>query len=231
MAAKVKPRRVYNVTLRQDQAQLTRTRILDAARRMLTRGSYSRVTIEEIAREARVAHQTVYSIFGTKLGLAQAMVDAGWPHIGEALKLKDEARKSNKPEAWIRTMASLHRRIFEPCADLDRFIRESGDPTLLARARQNERGRYERVRDLAPILERSGRLRPSLSVDEALAVAWTMFGPEYYAQLVLERCWTPERYEAWVSEALIDLILVPPLSDLRAVPVNRRKVGREHSRG
>lgn len=230
MPTKVKPRRPYNATLRQELAQFTRNRILNAARRMLTNGSYSRVTIEEIAREAGVAHQTVYAIFRTKLGLAQAMVDAGWPHIDEALKLVNIARASSEPEAWIRTMASLHRRIFEPCADLDRFIRESGDSDLLARARQNERRRYDRVRELATILEDSGRLRSSLSVDEAVAVAWTMFGPDYYAQLVLERGWTPERYEHWIGEALINLILVPPRRDRRAVGSIRRRVRGEHSR-
>lgn len=222
MAPKVKPRRSYNPTLRQEQAQLTRSRILDAARRLLLNGSYSQVTIEDIAREAKVAHQTVYAIFGTKLGLAQAMVDAGWPHIDEALKLMDVARASTEPGAWIRTMASLHRRIFEPCADLDRFIRESGDPDLLARARQNEQRRLDRVRELIPILERSGRLRPSISVDEAVAVAWTMFGPDYYVQLVFERGWSPDRYEEWITNALTDLILVPHGRDARSLP------GRKH---
>jgi AcrR family transcriptional regulator len=209
MATKVKPRRTYNVSLRQEQAQATRQRVLAAARRLLVRGAYSQVTIEEIAREAGVAHQTVYAIFGTKLGLAQAMIDAGWPHIDQALKLVHGARASTDPEAWIRTMAALHRRIFEPCADLARFVRESGEPDLLARARQHERGRYERVWELAPILESCGRLRPNISADEAIAVAWTMFGPDYYAQLVLDRGWTPDRYEEWVSQALIDLILTP----------------------
>ncbi|HEY8701046.1 MAG TPA: hypothetical protein VIM08_08805 [Arthrobacter sp.] len=60
------------------------------------------------------------------------------------------------------------------------------------------------------MLERSGRLRPSLSADEAAAVAWTMLGPDYYAQLVFERGWTPDRYEEWVAQALIELFLTPP---------------------
>ncbi len=218
MGPKVKRRtRSYKGTLRRELAQVTRNRILDAARRLLPNGSYTRVTIEDVALEAGVAHQTVYAIFGTKLGLAQAMVDAGWPHIENALKLMDVARTSSEPEVWIRTLAALHRRIFEPCADLDRFIRESGDPDLLVRSRQNEQRRLERVREMAVILERSGRLRPSISVDEAVTVAWSMFGPDYYVQLVLERGWTPDRYEEWVSDALIDLILVPPKRGRQAV--------------
>ncbi len=187
---------------------MTRQRILEAARRLLVSGSYSRVTMEEIARDAGVAYQTVYSIFGAKLRLAQAMVEAGWPHIEEALRLVEEARASGDPEVWLRTMARVSRRIFEPCADLARFMRESGDPDLLARYRETERGRYERLRELGPVLERSGRLRPTLSGAEALGVAWAMTGPDYYVQLAFERGWSPDRYEAWLGEALVDLILV-----------------------
>jgi AcrR family transcriptional regulator len=209
MATKVKPRRTYDASLRREQAEMTRQRILEAARRVLVKGSYSRVTMREIAREAGVAHQTISVVFGTKLRLAQAMVDAGWPHVDEALKLVEEARAMRDPEVWLRTMASLQRRIFEPCADLIRFMRESGDPDLLTRYRQIERGRHERLRELGPVLERSGRLRPLLSANEAVAIAWTMLGPDYYVQLVFERDWSPDRYEEWVGQALADLVLIP----------------------
>jgi len=202
-------RRPYSGGLRQEQAQMTRQRILEAARRLLVRGSYSSVTMEEIAREAGVAHQTLYAVFGTKLRLAQAVVDAGWPHVPELLELVDDAKGLTEPEVWLRTMAALHRRIFEPCADLIRFMRESGDPDLFAYHLRIERGRYENLKGLGAVLERNGRLRPSLSADEAVAVAWTMLGPDYYVQLVFERGWTPDRYEEWVAQALADLFLTP----------------------
>src|ERR1700704_962449 len=112
MAASVKRRRTYSTTLRREQAQMTRQRILEAARRLLISGSYSRVTMEEIAREARVAYQTVFSIFGSKLRLAQAMVETGWPHIEEALRLIEGARASGDAEVWLRTMATGAPRIF-----------------------------------------------------------------------------------------------------------------------
>jgi AcrR family transcriptional regulator len=201
--------RPYNASLRREQAEMTRQRILEAARRLLVSGSYGRVTMEEIAREAGVAQQTLYAVFGTKLRLAQAMVDTGFPHVAETLKLVQEAKGLRDPEAWLRTMAALHRRIFEPCADLIRFTRESGNPDLFAHHQQVERGRYENLRPLGAVLERSGRLRPSLSADEAVDVAWTMLGPDYYVQLVFERGWTPDRYQEWVAQALIDLFLIP----------------------
>src|ERR1700694_5655211 len=141
MAQTVKARRTYNGALRKEQAQVTRGRILDAARRLLRSGTYSSVTMEDIAREAGVAYQTVYAIFGTKLRLAQGLIEIGFPHVADALKLFDELGPSDDPELWLRTGAHVNRLIYELCADLLRFIRESGDPGLLARYRDREEQR------------------------------------------------------------------------------------------
>jgi AcrR family transcriptional regulator len=200
-------RRAYSGGLRREQAEQTRQRILTAARALLTNGTYSSVTMEDIAREAGVAPQTLYAVFGNKLRLAEAVVDAGWPHIPPLIAQMEEAAGLRDPEEWIRTMARLHRLVFEPCADLIRFTGISGDPTLIARYDRIQQGRYERIRALAPILERSARRRPDLSAEEAVAVAWTMLGPDHYGQLVFDRGWTPDRYEEWVGQALVDLIL------------------------
>ncbi len=54
------------------------------------------------------SYQTVYSIFVTKVRLAQAMLQAGWPHVDKALKLVEDARASGDPEAWLRTMATAN---------------------------------------------------------------------------------------------------------------------------
>jgi AcrR family transcriptional regulator len=210
MAKAVKDKRPYNATLRQEQAQLTRGRILDAARRLLLGGHYSGVTMDDIAKEAGVAYQTVYSVFGNKLRLAQAIIEAGWPHVDEALKLIPQARESADPEVWLRTAAQVSRRINEPCADLVRFMRESGDPDLLARYRWNEEQRFEQLGEVADRLELSGRLQPDTSRSEALAVLWAMTGTDWYGQLVFQRSWTPARYEEWLGRALTRVLLNQP---------------------
>src|SRR5439155_24426059 len=133
MAGTVKERRSYNSALRQEQARLTRQRIVEAGRRLLAKGTYSAVTMEEIAVEAGVSYQTVYAVFGNKLRVAQAIIDDGWPHIAEALKLIEEARQSDDPEVWLRVASRVVRRVLEVCADLPRFMRATGAQYLLAR--------------------------------------------------------------------------------------------------
>ena len=209
MAGDVKQKRSYTAGLRQEQAEMTRRRILEAARRLLAAGGYSTVTMDDIAKEAGVAYQTVYAVFGTKLRLAEAMIEAGWPHIDEALKLVEQVRESADAKVWLRTAARIARQINEPCGDLARVMRESGDPVLLARYRTVEDERFSQLREVADMLERSGRLRSTITSSEALEVLWAMTGADWYSQLVFQRTWSPARYEEWLGEALISLLLEP----------------------
>jgi len=211
MIKTVKGRRPYNGALRKEQAQMTRGRILDAARRLLTSGTYSSVTMQDIAREAGVAYQTVYGIFGTKLRLAQALIEVGFPHVAEALKLFEPTRETADPEVWFRTGARVNRLIYELCADLLRFMRESGDPGLLTRYREREEQRLVGMTQagLVPMLENSGRLRPGISATDAVAVIWSWSGPDHYIDLVFERGWTASRYEQWLGDSMINTLLQP----------------------
>ena len=211
MVKAVKTHRTYNGMLRQEQAQMTRGRILDAARRLLMNGTYSSVTMEDIAGEARVSYQTVYAIFGTKLRLAQVLIDTGFPHVAEALKLFDELDPTSDPEPALRTAARVSRLIYELCADLLRFMRESGDPGLLTRYREREEQRLSGMIQygVSAQLESSGRLRAGISASEAMAVIWALCGPDQYIQLVFDRGWTPSRYEQWLGDTLINSLLQP----------------------
>lgn len=207
MRSAVKPKRTYDATLRREQAAQTRQRILDAARALLRTGAYSSVTMEEVAARAGVSYQTVYAAFGNKLRLAQAIIDAGWPHIGPALQLLEKGRRSEDPRIWLETAAAVSRRILEVCADLPRFMRESGDDTLRAHYQRVEEQRYRELAGVRDRLVASGRLRQDLSPEEAHALLWAFTGSDWYCLLVFERGWTPARYEEWLARSLQDLLL------------------------
>jgi AcrR family transcriptional regulator len=206
-AVKGQRKRTYSTRLRDEQAQLTRQRILEAARRVLVGSGYGQVTMQDLAREAGVAYQTVYSQFGNKVQLAQELCTVGFPHVGDTVALLDKARDANDPEAWLRMMGTFARQMYEPCADLHRFMRESGDPELLRRYKEVEASRLNRLAALGPQLERSGRLRPGLSGTDAVQLVWAMSDSETYAKLVLDQGWTPERFERWLGATLADLVL------------------------
>jgi AcrR family transcriptional regulator len=163
----------------------------------------------DIAKEAGVAYQTVYGIFGTKVHLAEALIQVGFSHVPPAMKLFESLRDLSEPEQAFRTAAHATRLILEPCADLVRFIRESGDPGLLAGYHAREQTRYTAIvkSGLIEKLRKSGRLRANLKPSEAVAAIWAMSGADLYNQLVFERGWTADRYEQWLADTLMAIVL------------------------
>ena len=68
--------RPYNLGRRQESAEQTRTRIVEAARELLMASDgFSGFTMEAVARQAGVARMTVYYQFESKVGLLEAVSD------------------------------------------------------------------------------------------------------------------------------------------------------------
>src|SRR3984893_15457842 len=141
MGKSVQGKRNYSSGLRQEQAQITKSRILDAASRLFVKSGYSSVTVEDIAREAGVAHQTVYAVFRTKLAVAQTIIWSSF-QTESIDELMAQARESGDLEVHIRTGAQIARRLNERFAAIVRFMRESGDPALLAEYQKIEGLRF-----------------------------------------------------------------------------------------
>jgi AcrR family transcriptional regulator len=203
-------KRSYNTGLRQQQAQMTKNRILDAASRLFVTSGYSSVTVEDIALEAGVAHQTVYAVFRTKLAVAQTIIWSSFQTEG-INELMAQALESGEPEVRIRIGANMARRLNERFAAIVRFMRESGDPALLAEYEKIEGLRFDQIRaQMSSVLTTSGRLRAGISPADAVSSIWAMTGTDLYNQLVSGRRWTPARYEEWLRDALINMLLEPP---------------------
>ena len=71
--------------------------IINTARKLFTQYGYTRVSMEEIAKEANVTKKTIYSYFKDKSALFQYFIDE------ELLKIKKEIKKRNwKTIKWIK---------------------------------------------------------------------------------------------------------------------------------
>lgn len=212
MVKSVQRKRNYSTGLRQEQAQITKSRILDAASRLFVKSGYSSVTVEDIAREAGVAHQTVYAVFRTKLAVAQTIIWSSFQTEGID-ELMAQARESGDLEVHIRTGAQITRRLNVRFAAIVRFMRESGDPALLAEYQKIEGLRFDQIRaQMSSLLKTSGRLRPGISPADAVSSIWAMTGTDLYNQLVSGRRWTPARYEEWLRDAIVNMLLEPPIT-------------------
>ena len=67
--------------------------------------------------------------------------------------------------------------------------------------------RLQGMRILAQALADRGALREELSTTEAADVLWLFNDPTVYQHLVLERHWTEERYQLWLTDALASLLI------------------------
>jgi len=210
MVKSVQHKRTYKPGLRQELAQITKNRILDAASRLFVKSGYSSVTVEDIALEAGVAQQTVYAVFRTKLAIAQTIIWSSFQTEGID-ELMAQGRDSGDVEVHIRTGAHIARLLNVRFAAIVRFMRESGDPALLAEYQKIEALRFDQIRaQMSLQLSASGRLRSGISPADAVSSIWAMTGTDLYNQLVSARRWTPARYEEWLRDALINMLLEPP---------------------
>jgi TetR/AcrR family transcriptional regulator, regulator of cefoperazone and chloramphenicol sensitivity len=202
-AAKVAEKRVYDSPARQRQADDTRRRIADAARRLLEETGYAGMTIPAVAKAAGVAVPTVYAIFGSKKGIVSELLDAA--RFGEAYQaLLTEARKVTDPMALLRFPPRFARKIYEAEIPVENLLSGAGmvAPELAAVEDERNCQRYDSQLMVIDALDRAELLREGLSKDAARAVLWTMTSREVFRMLVRERGWTGDEYEAWLHETL-----------------------------
>ena len=65
----------YNQRLRAESAAETRQRILDAVAERMRTAPTEPVSIDQVARLAKVARSTIYVVFGSRVGLFEAFAE------------------------------------------------------------------------------------------------------------------------------------------------------------
>src|SRR5919106_1260148 len=184
-------KRSYRSPRRQAQAQRTRERIVDAARRLWVERGFASTTMEAIAAEAQVAVQTVYAACGSKGGILTGMLNQLETQAGGGTLMAD-LRSAPRPAAQLRLVAAFNRRLFEAGADIVAIALGSTavDPEVQAWSAEGDRRRRDGQRRLVSGWHAAGALRPDLRRSEAADVLYTLTGPEVYLLLVRKLGWT-----------------------------------------
>ena len=218
--------RPYQSLVRRRQAEDTRRRIVEACRHLLQNEGYAGMTIEGIAQRAEVSAQSVYAIFKSKTGILIALLDQSTfgPNYEVAARM---ARGAKDPEARLRLSAAVARQIRGAQSEAFDLLRGAGvvAPELAKLARQRERLRYEKEEDVIILLRDSGSLRPGLNYRTARDIFWMLTGGDVYRMLVSDRRWSPQQYEDWLADTLVQSLLDHPKRkpDSKAQVVRRRK--------
>jgi AcrR family transcriptional regulator len=209
----VKPRR-YDSSRRKLAAAQTRSSILTAARELFISHGYGTTTVAAIAERAGVAQDTVYAAVGTKPAIFRLLIESALSGRDEpvpgaqreyAVKMRAAPDVRSKLAIYAAAVTVIQGRL----APLFVALRAaaSANPELAQLRHEISERRARNMRDLADDLALTGELRADLGRDEVADVIWSMNASEYYALLVLERGWTPERFQRWLLDAWIRLLL------------------------
>jgi AcrR family transcriptional regulator len=211
VAGDVKRRRPYRSERRREQAEQTRTRVLDAAATLFQERGYEGASIAAIASGAGVAAETVYAGFGTKRALLGALVaravrgDDAKP-VTEQESPRALAALTDQREQLRLFSADITRRL-ERAAPLVAVVSGAAraEPELADLLANLHAERRRNLRVLVDALAANGPLR--LPAGEALETVWALTSPELHQLLVHVRGWKRPRYADWLAESLARLLL------------------------
>jgi AcrR family transcriptional regulator len=222
MADPVKTTRRYESPRRREQAAATRKEILGAAQRLFERQGYAATTMAAVAAEAGVALKTVYVAFETKSGLLRALWhlvlrgDEGDVPMGERPWYR-EVLAEPEPERQLRQVARTSCLVKRRAGALMQVIRDAApvDPDLAALWQRIQTEFHGLLRPVAESLSDRHALRPGLDVERATDILWALNHPDLWQLLVRQRDWTPERFEEWLTGALLAELLTPEARSAR----------------
>jgi AcrR family transcriptional regulator len=185
--------RRYEQRLRAETAEETRRRILDALYDRLREAPADPVSVEEVARIARVARSTVYSVFGSRSGLFDALTEhlfqgAGWDSILEAIRDPDARETLRRGLAGGVQMYAAHHEVFRILNSMAKL-----DPDGVGRALARlERRRASDMAWLAGRLAQQGLLRTGVTPDDAAHLIWLLASFDAYDSLATGRGLPPQ---------------------------------------
>lgn len=195
------------------QAEATRVAILEAARTLFSEKGWSATTIAAIATAAGVAAETVYSHFGNKRAIAQAMVVAamrgghpGTPMMEQAERrlVRDQTDPDAMIDAFVLDMTTLVGRA-APVLAVVRSAAEA-DPQMRELYRELHAARRRNLAVFVERLKAIDGLRDGLDIETATTHVWSLGSPESFLLWTGPAGADPEDFRAWLAETLKRLL-------------------------
>ena len=161
---------------------ITRDRVLDAAEELILSGGFAQATVTELADKADVSRATVFSRFGSKLGVLEALSVrcAGGPEmrsIRDAVALPDPAEAALAIIAASSDLWELQGHILltlKAVAELE--------PGAIALIDEQRRDQRDSLKHVVRGLEREGRLN-GVSREQAVAALHMITSVESFMEL------------------------------------------------
>jgi TetR/AcrR family transcriptional regulator, regulator of autoinduction and epiphytic fitness len=210
-------KRGYDTTRRRAQAEATRQDVLDAAGRLFASAGYAATTVDEIAAEAGVSRETIFKAFGAKREVLRLWVEREVAGPEEPVPIQQQAwvrqiREAPEQRTQLETAVAAVCRIHVRTLDAIEVMRAAAhaDAEIAALWDHARRQRRQDVRMVTELITATGPTRPDLDTKELVDVTYALTSPDLYDLLVRQCRWQPERFEQWLVESLLHLVLGPP---------------------
>jgi TetR/AcrR family transcriptional regulator, regulator of autoinduction and epiphytic fitness len=198
----------------QARTRLARRAVLYAARTLFLERGYGATTIEGISSMSEIPQATVYRLFSSKNGILKALLDTSIAGDDEPVPVAERSHvrpllDAMRPEDSLARLAAVSVDINSRTAPIYRILVSAASSDTdaaaildeLTRQRQDGQGR------VATALARAKTLRTGVRARDAGDVIHALASPELYHLLVIDRAWSPQRYERWLTEALAGQLL------------------------
>ncbi|WP_067477336.1 TetR/AcrR family transcriptional regulator [Nocardia amamiensis] len=200
-------RRRYDSLRRTAQAQQTSAEIARAARELFVAKGWAATTVRDVARTAGVSVPTVYSAYGNKTGLTQALTDAADLSADLPMLLAD-LEAAAEPRRQLAAMVAYDRRLYERAGDVLVLLREAArtEPELAQAYRDGRRRGDDAHRQVLSAWP-AGTLRDGIDVPTAVDMYAAVCTIDAFTELTAGRGWPPGRVEAWWTALLVRELL------------------------
>jgi AcrR family transcriptional regulator len=180
--------RKYQQRLRAETAEETRRRILDAAYRRLRAAPSQPLSVDQVARAAKVARSTVYLVFGSRSGLFDALAEellrrSGFEQVVRAVASPDAREHLRGGIRGGVSMFAKERDVMRVLVSMSQI----DEPDLGAAVRRVEQDRAGGMAYLAGRLAEQGILRPDVTKEQAANLLWLLTSFDAFDQLYTGR--------------------------------------------
>jgi AcrR family transcriptional regulator len=193
----------------QARTRFARQAVIGAARTLFMERGYQATTIEAISDLSDVPPATVYRLFVSKLGILKALLDvsiagddqkAAVSERPEVSALLAESDLATLLSAFANVVVAINIRTNDVYRVLaNAAASDAGAAALFA---EYQKQRAQGQRNIARRIAQTNGLRPGLRERDVADMIHALMSPELFSLLVIDRGWTPERYQKWLTQTI-----------------------------
>src|SRR5262245_41161235 len=183
---------------RDEYAEATWQAVVAAARELFGETGYSRTTVQQIARRARVSPATVYAQCGGKRGLLKTLMDA-WTAGPLVREIIDACAAAPSGAEKLRVLADGYVTLYRASGDIIRMVTDAAAaaPDAAEFLETANARHHEALVEIVAQIRKAGDLKENLSDEDAARIIYYHFRFEQFTLAAEEFGWGKKRARDW----------------------------------